>query len=103
MKFTSALSAIVLVVFAQTVSASPAIVSRAVEKLPNEYVQIISTELSNGTVVSQTVAFAKIVDIVVNKTAPNPHLKPDTENTVILIESKDYAAGFELTSTVSRI
>ncbi|KIM77052.1 hypothetical protein PILCRDRAFT_825815 [Piloderma croceum F 1598] len=99
MKVTSALSAIALVLFAQTVAASPTIVSRA-EGLPDEYLQIIATETSNNTVVKETVILAKIVDIAINKTAPNPNLKPDSVTTEILVESNNYAAAFALIATV---
>jgi hypothetical protein len=102
MKFTSALSAIALVLFAQTVAASPASLPRSTStNLPNQYVQLFRIETSNNTLVKRTTVIAEIVDIQVNTTNPHPDLIVDTVITEVGIESADYIDFFFSVNTNS--
>jgi len=102
MKFTSALSAIALVVFAQTVAASPTLVKNAttdVKHLPSEYLEVITVASLNDEVLWEEIAVAKIVDIVVSKNVTHANVTPDTVTTILTVVSEKYANTFALATS----
>jgi len=92
MKFTSALSAIALIVFAQTVAASPA--PAETDNTQSSFVRIKRVKSSNGYPLEEMTVLAQINAVHVNKNATQTDGTPDTIEYYIAFSSQEYSQAW---------